>query len=94
MSISGEPDARSNQEIAAKNLETAYKEKFDEQELAGEQGKLDMAVGAVQNLLKNTDKDVVLQTKISLSDELAKLPEEDQGKINISRKIWLNVKRS
>jgi len=81
MSISGEPDARSNQEIAAKNLETAYKEKFDEQELAGEQGKLDMAVGAVQNLLKNTDKDVVLQTKISLSDELAKLPEEDQGKI-------------
>jgi len=57
MSESG-PASPSKQEVAAKTLETTYKETFDETKLEGEQKKLDAAVGAMKSLLNDSDADV------------------------------------
>jgi len=80
MSESG-PASPSKQEVAAKTLETTYKETFDETKLEGEQKKLDAAVGAMKSLLNDSDADVAYEAKVSLADELTDMSEEDQGKI-------------
>jgi|GEM_PF-1838100 hypothetical protein len=59
------PDRRDVQE-KVKNLETAYKEKFDEKELAGEQEKLDARISVIQDLMNDPDPEVQQVLQIEL----------------------------
>jgi len=75
------PKSNPAAEVAAKNLETAYKENFDETVLLDEQETLNNAVGVVKKLLETPDRETKNEILNILGHELLDQSKENQEAI-------------